>query len=291
MIRMGLVFGLLGSICFAEGAPATQPVQPHRIELVGRIRAPEIPESSGIVASRKYPGVFWTHNDSGNAPEIFAIDRTGKLLATFPVQATNRDWEDIAIDDTGHLYLSETGNNNRASQEIAIHQIDEPDPAVLQADKIPLTATWRMGYPDKPFDCESLFVWQDYGYVISKHRDGKFAGLYRTTLKPRTTVEVLEKIGELPLQMPCTGADVSADGKFVVVQSVFGPYLFQIDGDPQKMLKAHPTHAEYFDIHMEGVCFVPDGILSTSEARVMMLFRPESFVSSPTAGLLPKWRR
>ena len=34
----------------------------------------ELHELSGIVASRKHPGVFWAHNDSGNPLELFAID-------------------------------------------------------------------------------------------------------------------------------------------------------------------------------------------------------------------------
>src|SRR5690349_15195951 len=33
---------------------------------VGRLDRKAIPESSGVIDSRKYPGVFWTFNDSGN---------------------------------------------------------------------------------------------------------------------------------------------------------------------------------------------------------------------------------
>src|SRR3954470_10281646 len=32
-----------------------------------------IKESSGIVASRRDPDIFWTHNDSGNSPTIYAF--------------------------------------------------------------------------------------------------------------------------------------------------------------------------------------------------------------------------
>src|SRR4051794_6987818 len=52
----------------------------HKFKL-GRIDSREITESSGLAASRKHPGVFWTHNDSGNGPYIFAITRDGHLLA------------------------------------------------------------------------------------------------------------------------------------------------------------------------------------------------------------------
>lgn len=46
-----------------------------------RLQSDAISESSGLVASRTHDGVFWTHNDSGDAPRIFAIDRSGALLA------------------------------------------------------------------------------------------------------------------------------------------------------------------------------------------------------------------
>ena len=40
----------------------------------------EIVESSGIIKSKKYPGVFWTHNDSGDSARIFAITEDGKII-------------------------------------------------------------------------------------------------------------------------------------------------------------------------------------------------------------------
>jgi hypothetical protein len=36
-----------------------------------------ITESSGLTASRTNPGLYWTHNDSGNGPFIFAFDAGG----------------------------------------------------------------------------------------------------------------------------------------------------------------------------------------------------------------------
>src|SRR4051812_12104938 len=49
----------------------------------GKIESPGVKESSGIVASRQFKDVFWTHNDSGNAPVIYAITREGKAIAEF----------------------------------------------------------------------------------------------------------------------------------------------------------------------------------------------------------------
>src|SRR3954452_480338 len=81
------------------------------VEKLGRFDHRGIAEPSGIVASRKNPGIFWVHNDSGNPPVLFAVKRDGKLVREYRVEAVNLDWEDIAIDDAGHLYIGDIGNN------------------------------------------------------------------------------------------------------------------------------------------------------------------------------------
>ena len=50
---------------------------------------PRIKESSGVVASRRYADVFWTHNDGGGPKKqvLYAIDREGNTRASFPLSA------------------------------------------------------------------------------------------------------------------------------------------------------------------------------------------------------------
>ena len=74
---------------------------------------PRIDESSGVAVSRRDPNVLWTHNDGGvgKKPRLFSIDRAGKTLAVFSIGGTSlHDWEDIATDGAGHLYLGDIGN-------------------------------------------------------------------------------------------------------------------------------------------------------------------------------------
>jgi hypothetical protein len=42
---------------------------------------PELPEASGIAISRRYPGVLWSHNDSGHAAMLFALGTNGAIRA------------------------------------------------------------------------------------------------------------------------------------------------------------------------------------------------------------------
>ena len=274
MNRLILIFPLILAAATARAEPTSQPAA------VGRIEAKAIAESSGLVESRQYPGVYWTENDSGNPAALYAITREGKLLGTFPVRAANRDWEDLAIDDAGRIYIAETGNNDRRHAEVAVYRVAEPDPRATPM-ALAVERTWRLKFPAEPFDCESLFVWNGYGYLVSKHRDGTDASMYRFPLAEEKQVEpaTLEKVGTLAVPFPATAADVSRDGKRLAVMTVMGPYLFRIDGDPAVACSAHAKASHFFwiDPNMEAVCFTAGGLLATNERRDVVLFREEWF--------------
>jgi hypothetical protein len=289
-----VILGLLGcgSCVVMAGPPAS--TQPDRSVIgLGRIDYEPLGESSGVVASRTQPGVFWTHNDSGNPPVLYAIAATGKLLAEFPVRATNRDWEDIAVDEQRHLYIAETGNNNCRFNQIAVYRVDEPDVAGKgsgAANPLVVDRSWQLRFPGPPFDCEALFVWRSYGYVISKHLDMRPATLYRFPLVDRQERPfTLEEVGRLPIRSPVTGADLSCDGARLAVVTYTGPYLFWVDGDPPKACDAknRPTSISFTHPHMEAICFVPpglkagdtalDGLLATCESREVLLFQFSQF--------------
>src|SRR5262245_15702996 len=98
---------LAASLTASNAAESGQEIAPG-LRLVARISDPRIKEGSGVIASRRYMDVFWTHNDGGGPKKqvLYAIDREGNTRAAFPViGVTLRDWEDIAIDNAGHLYI------------------------------------------------------------------------------------------------------------------------------------------------------------------------------------------
>ena len=249
---------------------------------VGRITAPQIPESSGIVASRKHAGVFWTHNDSDNPPSLFAITRDGQLIREYPVEAKNVDWEDIALDDAGHLFIADMGNNRRKRTEVQVYRVDEPDPRQPIHGRVPslrVTRSWRLMYPDAPFDCESLFVWKGKGYVLPKRLSKSPAELLSFDLDSPARVQTLKKVAEIPvMRAPVTAADISADGNRLAILTLAGPYIFDINGDVESVGRATARYSRYFDLHIEAVCFVPEGLLVTNEGRDVFLFRNEDFV-------------
>src|SRR5262245_23653064 len=57
---------------------------PRLLKEVGAV-PDQLRESSGLAISRSQPGILWSHNDSGDGPNLYAIDISGKLLAVFRV--------------------------------------------------------------------------------------------------------------------------------------------------------------------------------------------------------------
>ncbi|MGH9819056.1 MAG: hypothetical protein ACRD43_02705, partial [Pyrinomonadaceae bacterium] len=111
---------------------AVDPASPYGPPRVtGQIELKDITESSGIAASKCQPGVFWTHNDSGDDAYIFAINEKGDNLGTWRVaNSENIDWEDIAEfrDPAGKcfIYIGEIGDNKIQRPVHAVYRVAEP---------------------------------------------------------------------------------------------------------------------------------------------------------------------
>lgn len=192
------------------------------LERRGRLEHPAIREASGIVASRQHPGIFWVHNDSGNLPALYAVKGDGSLVREYLVRAPNIDWEDIAIDDAGHLYLAEIGNNDGRLPIRAVHRLEEPDPTLPRSGPLVVEATSYYRFPaEGRFDAESLFVDRGRALIVAKTFDGAEAELLTIPLSPPAPLlkpALPESLGRLPrFTEPATGADLSRDGRFLAV--------------------------------------------------------------------------
>lgn len=249
---------------------------PHpQLLRLGTMTYDAIRESSGIAQSRQYPGVFWTHNDKGNAPVIFAITQNGDLIGEFRLTTKNADWEDITTDADGNIYLAMTGNNDGKRKEVEVARFDEPQPLPntkrSKPNKIREMTTWRLRYPDKPFDAESLFIHDAHAYIISKEPDGRPAIIYRFPLASTQTTITLQRLQTLPVNTPVTAAAISHDASQLAVLSKGSLHVFPIDGDPTTAAKRPPARFPLPDLQFEGCCFTSDGILLTAESREIFL--------------------
>ncbi len=268
---------LAGTTTHAAEVPLGRAAVPSLLQsaLIGRVIEPAITESSGVVASRTQQGVLWTHNDSGNAPVVYAIDRTGALLGAFTIARENVDWEDIATDDTGRLYIADIGDNGCRRAQVAIHRIVEPRLGAETADPIPVETSWRLTFPDAPRNCEAFVVANGSGWLIEKVL-GSQAHLWRFHLDGPTD-QVLKEAASLPILSPVTGADISADGKTLAVIGCCGLNLFHLSGDVASAASATPLHLGFLKSNIEACCFVSGGVLATSEDRRIYLFTNAMF--------------
>ena len=238
---------------------------------VGTVQTTLITEASGIVASRKNPGVLWVHNDSGNSARVYAINPEGKLLGTYRIKGAHcRDWEDIAIGpgpDPQHdtLYIGDIGDNQAHHPSITVYRVQEPkvDPnrvysemTIGPADSIELV------YPDGPKDAETLLVDPLNGdiYVISKRE--LFCRVYRAPYPQSTRKRnVLELVTRLPWGL-AVGGDVSPDGRLVMVRGVLNASMWVRPEGEQLWRAFRATHVALELIQEpqgEGICFDADG--------------------------------
>lgn len=288
----------------AADAWPTEPV-PSATQRIAVLEDKRIDESSGLCLSASDPSIFWTHNDSGGEPCIFAIDREGKTRAKVRLpDAVNFDWEDITMgkDETGApaLFIGDIGDNFHIRPSIQVYQIPEPaiagagspvDETVSAAPKL-----WRAYYPDGKPNAESLLAHPVTGrlFILTKNEDG-ISTLYGfpQPLQPGTSM-VLEKVARLsfpPLgrhgkrpnaNCQATAAAFSNDGSHLVVGTYSSFYEWKLPkGQPfSDALKKAPVRIEPLIVgQMEGACYDADGktIWFTSErlpAPLVKLTRP-----------------
>jgi hypothetical protein len=200
-----------------------------------KISDPRIPESSGLAASHKHPGILYTHNDSGHLPQVFAIGPDGRTKATFTISgAQARDWEAISLgrDEQGRpaLYIADIGDNlNGAWPYVTVYRVREP--GRLRDQTLHATA-FRFKYEDGPRNAESLLIDPRTNrlYVASKTKlFGGHGTLYEAPAHLKTGgYNILRKVGGAPAT--ATDAAFAPDGSTFVIRGYFGATLYTAPG-------------------------------------------------------------
>ena len=127
-------------------------------------------EVSGI--SITHPDTLWLHNDSGDRPVLFKVSPEGEILDSVYIEgAQNVDWESLAADDRGNLYICDVGNNGNRRKDLRIYQWHPQEG---------LKGSIRFAYPEQTaypppatelhYDLEGVFWFQDSLYLFTKNR-------------------------------------------------------------------------------------------------------------------------
>lgn len=194
---------------------------------------PNVTESSGLAVSRRRDGYFWTHNDSGDGPRLYAFNSRGEATGQVHLSAADSlDWEDMASfadEGTPRLLVADCGDNGALRDTIALYLIDEPDPRKSTLARRPQIIQVR--YPDGPKDCEAAGVDTHRRQVVLITKSAlPLAGIYVVPLPPRADRSsrgpvTAKRIGTLPLPM-VTAMDISDPSGDIHLVSYFQAFRF-----------------------------------------------------------------
>lgn len=193
-------------------------------------------EISGLAKSRSHTDVYWAVNDSGNPAVVVPLSPEGKVVSASGkgitiTDAQNIDWESLAMDLSGHLYICDTGNNNDSRKELQIYRIREPSLAESSTDEVEII---RIRYPNRNatsskkmlYDCEAAFVFKRKLYLLTKQRHDLATSLYRLDRHKKNSVNTLTYVSTFPIGGYVTAADISPDMQRLAVLTYRTLWLF-----------------------------------------------------------------
>lgn len=219
---------------------------------------PELVENSAATLSRVQPGIFFTINDSGNEPLLFAFDSSGADRGMWRVaDAPNEDWESASTGPCSGgaaasgeeparecVYIGDTGDNGADRPSRVIYKVVEPDAerTGFTGDVVADALVYR--YADGPHDVEAIYVAPNADtYLITKRSLKDRNGRRRWSLVFRLpadawrqdTTAVAALVDSLPIvpgsapMRQITDAALSPDGRHLAVRTYAQVYVFATD--------------------------------------------------------------
>ncbi|WP_339667045.1 hypothetical protein [Maribacter arcticus] len=224
---------------------------------------------------------IWALEDNGNKDEIYQVNFKGDIVKSLKVKnGDNDDWEDMAMDQAGNLYIADIGNNDNSRKNLVIYKI--PNPTIEPGDKVDAEHI-EFNYPDQTefppnedgllFDAEALFHHGNSLYIVTKNRSKPFKGEAHIYSVPDTAGKYeATLVGSFT---PCTdwktcqitSIDLSPNGDKIVALSYGKLFVFTeftwndfSKGKLQEIDLGARTQ-------LESVCFLNDNTLLISDER------------------------
>lgn len=231
-------------------------------------------EVSGLA---KLPGDshLYAINDSGNASQLFQLNEEGDIMNVFDIpDAVNKDWEDLAYDQKGFIYIGDFGNNRNKRKNLTIYKIKVTASGVDSSDKITFTfPKYKKMRLKRSFNIEAFIYFKKYLYLFSKNRrrvtDQKVR-VYRVPANPGTyKAEFLQSFPLCGSDKKCviTAAAINEKNDKIALLTHDTVFLVSgfnseslFDGNIQKIDLGHYSQKE-------GICFKNDTILYIVDER------------------------
>ncbi|GJM59577.1 hypothetical protein PEDI_01290 [Persicobacter diffluens] len=217
----------------------------YEVNMIGRLPE-EVKESSGLAA---HNDLFFTHDDSGGKPVLFAfkndeVDLMGQV--NFPEEVKNVDWEDLAQDEDGHIFMGDFGNNNNNRKDLKIYRYHIFSGEV---ETISFSYEDQLEFPpkknkNKRFDCEAMLWARGKLYLFAKIRGGKQVKVYQ--LPDQAGEYVAREVFAFKMREQITAADISPEKGQVALLSYGKVLLYYADFDQEDNLRMVPFYCKRF---------------------------------------------
>lgn len=244
-------------------------------------------EASGLTSSRWSTDRIWAHNDSGDSAHLFALDRSGKLLATVELEgAKAKDWEDIARGPCGEndaarscLYVADMGDNKTKREQVRFYRFAEPESLTAE---MTLTGfeTMELRYPGGPLNAEAMWVDEQGRVVIFSKEENRT----RIFVAPFATGSVVEAtlVGERKLEggnlfVPelVTAADFDPVRRRVAFRTYHHAYEYCLPpgAGAEQLAGLEPVALPLaLEAQGEAIAYLKGGLVTTSETAGSPLF-------------------
>lgn len=197
-----------------------QHLPPKKLGLPAALR-----EVSGMVGPKNDArDSLFLLNDSGNTPEIFRLNLATRQISSLQLPIQNRDWEDLAADPQGNLYIGDFGNNLNRRKDLRIYIVN---PQTRNLDSILFQYPDQTAFPparveDWSFNCEAMVFFRDSLHLFSKNsfRGNFYTKHYTLPATPGSHTPMLRDSIRLPGHV-VTGASVSPDGHTLALISYY----------------------------------------------------------------------
>lgn len=235
-------------------------------------------EVSGMQKVQK-SNSFYVIEDSGNESLVYEVGFEGEQKAALGINAENTDWEDLASDSVGNLYLGDFGNNDNERKDLCIYKINPTvkNDAITPDYKVLFYYPEQTEFPPSKkellYDCEAFFERKGFFYLFTKNRSKGFDGtalIYKVPNKEGRHAALLlgkYKTGEDYNDSAITGAAISPDGSKFVLLGHSKVWLFE-DFKGDDFLKAKITVLELNHYSQkEAVCFKDNSTLLIADEK------------------------